>query len=62
MYTFGSPRVGNEEFSDYFYSVFPDHTYYRVVHYNELVPHIPPSLIGYKHVGDEAWYISKDYD
>ena len=32
FYTFGAPRVGNEAFSDYVFSVFPDGGYHRIVH------------------------------
>jgi hypothetical protein len=32
FYTFGAPRVGNEIFSDYVFSMFPDGGYHRIVH------------------------------
>ena len=56
IYTFGSPRVGNEEFSNYFFSIIPSELYSRVTHYNDLVPHALSQLIGYKHVGNEVWF------
>ena len=41
-YTFGSPRVGNQQFALYFDSVFGNS--YRIVNSNDLVPHVPSSL------------------
>ncbi|HSU67742.1 MAG TPA: lipase family protein, partial [Tepidisphaeraceae bacterium] len=53
VYTFGSPRVGNDEFYAK-YSV----PHYRLVNNNDVVPHVPleTTLVGlrlftYKHVG-----------
>lgn len=54
VYTFGSPRIGNPEF--YFQYDIPT---YRLVHNNDLVPHIPAEEViasdlqwaCYKHVG-----------
>ena len=47
FYTFGSPRVGNNVFSDYIFSLFPNGQYQRITHYNDVVPHIPPHFIGF---------------
>jgi len=46
LYTFGSPRVGDEEFSNIF-----NHLYktYRFVNNNDVVPRIP--RMGYEHIG-----------
>ncbi|MEM8778388.1 MAG: lipase family protein [Cyanobacteria bacterium P01_G01_bin.49] len=49
LYTFGSPRVGNESFRTNFNQRFYDHTY-RVVNGNDLVPHVPPEPL-FSHVG-----------
>jgi len=43
MYTYGSPRVGNWAYSSYVDSLFGG--IYRVVHYQDLVPHVPPCAI-----------------
>lgn len=51
--TFGEPRVGNADFSTYFMGVAEN---YRVVHYGDIVPHIPPSSFGFVHQGFEVWY------
>jgi hypothetical protein len=52
LYTFGSPRVGNLAFAQAFAS--SDIPHYRVVHHQDIVPHVPFALplIGYEHVGD----------
>ena len=52
--TFGSPRVGNKEFSnqlrDYnFYSI-------RITHYYDVVPHLPQNKLNFEHVLQEIWY------
>jgi len=40
LYTHGSPRVANAVLSDYINSIVP--VMFRVVNYNDLVPHVPP--------------------
>lgn len=50
LYTFGSPRVGNEEFARNFDADFY-YQYYRVVNNNDVVPRIPFRLMAYRHVG-----------
>jgi len=49
LYTFGSPRVGNEAFRTQFNARFLEHTY-RVVNGNDFVPHTP-SEPPFSHVG-----------
>jgi hypothetical protein len=51
--TFGQPRVGNSEFASWFGSVT---SHIRVVHYGDIVPHMPPQINGYLHSGTEIWY------
>jgi len=53
FYTFGEPRVGNAEFATYLTSVVAS---YRVIHYGDLVPHVPPESFGFVHEGTEIWY------
>jgi len=47
VYTFGGPRIGNRAFADTYNSVVS--SAYRFVHHKDIVPHLPPSLIGYYH-------------
>jgi len=56
LYTFGSPRVGDEKFAAYFDRIVPDT--YRVVHSQDLVPHLPQRFLGFRHVSREVWYHS----
>jgi len=49
LYTFGSPRVGNENFRTEFNSRFLKQAY-RVVNGHDLVPHVPPEPL-FSHVG-----------
>jgi predicted lipase len=43
MYNFGQPRVGNDKFSNFVKTIWPEH--WRVVHHQDMVPHNPPSGI-----------------
>lgn len=56
-YTFGGPRVGNDQFSAAFASSV--NTMYRVVHDEDIVPHLPPHALGWWHV-DEQVYCDSD--
>ncbi|KEG08384.1 putative lipase [Trypanosoma grayi] len=58
LYTFGAPRVGNEEFADWVTAVFCNggHESYRVTHNRDVVSHVPSMLSGFKHVSHEVWY------
>ncbi|RUS31318.1 Alpha/Beta hydrolase protein [Jimgerdemannia flammicorona] len=53
VYTFGQPRIGNPAFSDYVDSL--DLPIYRTINQNDVVPHMGPEAIGYKHHGTEYW-------
>ncbi|GAM26207.1 hypothetical protein SAMD00019534_093820, partial [Acytostelium subglobosum LB1] len=54
-YTFGSPRVGNIIFEEYYNSIQPNT--WRVVNQKDIVPHVPPQIpIQYHHVSNEIWY------
>ena len=55
FYSFGSPRIGNDVFTDYFMKLLPE-VYYRVTHYTDVVVQIPPRQMGFNHAGNEAWY------
>eukprot|EP00756_Hemistasia_phaeocysticola_P057362 Hpha_TRINITY_DN33983_c0_g1::TRINITY_DN33983_c0_g1_i1::g.69420::m.69420 len=53
VYTFGSPRVGNQKFVDWWVS--KNINTVRYVDGNDLVPHVPPAELGFRHVTREAW-------
>jgi predicted lipase len=56
LYNFGSPRTGNQAFTDHVMRLFPEGTFYRVVHSNDIVPHLPVTGMGFNHAGTEVWY------
>lgn len=50
--TFGGPRVGNAAFVESYTRRIPHTT--RYVNGRDLVPHLPPWLLGYRHTGPEV--------
>lgn len=50
VYTFGMPRVGTEAFARDYDAVLGARTF-RLVHGEDLVPAVPPSGLGFHHVG-----------
>jgi|GEM_PF-1758059 len=58
LYTFGSPRVGNEEFADNFNNSELGKRTWRFRNNNDGVAVIPPHgrLMGYSHVGTELYF------
>mgnify|MGYP001095555336 CR=1 FL=1 len=55
-YTFGSPRVGNQAFADLYKNKIPSG--FRVVHWRDIVPSVPPGWFGFNHVQQEVFYNS----
>ena len=49
LYTQGQPRVGNDKFAEFMTKFIPNT--YRIVHYADQVPHVPQSILGFKHSG-----------
>lgn len=60
FYTFGSPRTGNQAFTDYVMQQFPNGLYKRVTHYTDVVVQVPPRQMGFNHAGNEIWYYNSD--
>ena len=54
LYTMGQPRVGNDVFAAFMTQFIP--STFRVVNYGDQVPHVPQSILGFKHSGWEIWY------
>jgi predicted lipase len=46
-YTFGQPRIGNDAFAAW-YPTRVRNTF-RVIHYADIVPHVPPASFGFVH-------------
>eukprot|EP00924_Labyrinthula_sp_SR-Ha-C_P001338 snap_masked-scaffold_44-processed-gene-0.25-mRNA-1 protein AED:1.00 eAED:1.00 QI:0/0/0/0/1/1/2/0/283 len=60
-YTFGAPRVGDVEFSEWFRERFPD--WFRVVNYNDPVPNLIPNLGDeFVHAPQEIWYYNESVE
>eukprot|EP00252_Welwitschia_mirabilis_P020209 TRINITY_DN4906_c0_g1_i1.p1 TRINITY_DN4906_c0_g1~~TRINITY_DN4906_c0_g1_i1.p1 ORF type:complete len:495 (+),score=6.04 TRINITY_DN4906_c0_g1_i1:214-1698(+) len=62
VYTFGQPRVGDEEFGSYVAKKLdkPVPRYYRIVYCNDLVPRVPfdDNIFLFKHFGSCYYYAS----
>lgn len=58
LYTFGAPRVGNPQFATFaeYVSNSTLMDVYRVVHYADVVPHLPPESFGFTHTPREIFY------
>lgn len=56
VYTFGQPRVGNDQFASYYSKTIPET--YRIINYADIVPHLPATSAGYLHSSTEEWYQS----
>lgn len=54
LYTYGQPRVGNTAFAAYVFSQVADS--FRVIHYEDIVPHVPTIAMDYRHHNYEVWY------
>lgn len=51
VYNIGSPRVGDENFATYARAQFPD--FHRIVHDNDMVPHVPLESMNFHHIAYE---------
>jgi hypothetical protein len=51
LFTFGQPRLGNKDFGIYMYGLIGFGNYFRVVHADDMVPHVPARKIGFSHSG-----------
>lgn len=58
LYTFGSPRVGNQKFADKFDDDFKRYTF-RFVNDNDAVPHAPSEDMNFRHVGTRMHFDKK---
>ena len=51
-YTYGKPRIGNSAFAKSAENI----THYRITHADDIVPHLPEEVFGYRHTGTEVWF------
>jgi len=56
VYAFGSPRVGNQAFSEYYDRIVGPGNTWRVVNNADVVPQIPLEIMGYYHINTQVWY------
>ncbi|PCH06628.1 Lipase, class 3 [Penicillium occitanis (nom. inval.)] len=59
LYNYGQPRIGNLALADFITSE-TSGTNYRVTHSDDIVPKLPPELLGYHHFSPEYWITSND--
>ncbi|OJK04868.1 hypothetical protein ASPACDRAFT_1851828 [Aspergillus aculeatus ATCC 16872] len=57
LYSYGAPRVGNTALANYITSK-GSGSNFRVTHLNDVVPRLPPRLLGYSHPSPEYWITS----
>ncbi|PSC76800.1 alpha beta-hydrolase [Micractinium conductrix] len=55
LYTFGSPRVGNAIFAQWFEEQIAVH--WRFTHDRDIVPSVPPGYMGFYHLSREVWLV-----
>lgn len=60
MINFGSPRVGNSDYVAIFQQYLKD--YYRITHGSDPIPRLPPTLLGFSHIGNEIYYPNSTLD
>lgn len=58
IHNFGCPRVGNPSFATFVDSKVGGR--FRIVHYKDLIPHIPQQEFEYRHVANEIFW-DKDF-
>lgn len=56
LYTFGAPRIAGSKLSDYISGQKGGN--YRITHWNDPIPRLPPLTMGYVHITPE-YYINK---
>jgi hypothetical protein len=59
QYNYGQPRIGNLALADFITSE-TSGSNYRVTHSDDIVPKLPPELLGYDHFSPEYWITSGD--
>ncbi|KAM9994567.1 hypothetical protein ACTFIZ_007726 [Dictyostelium cf. discoideum] len=58
LYTYGSPRIGDVAFVEYFESTIMQN-YIRIVNDHDLVPHLPAMAWNFYHLPQEIWFNNK---
>lgn len=58
IYSFGSPRVGNQQFANNYNQKFRDRTF-RVINHRDIVTRLAPRSFGYRHVNSCYFFDSQ---
>jgi len=58
QWSYGSPRIGNKDFTDYYHKNIP--VTWRTVNQQDIVPHYPFISQGFHHTATEVWFPSDD--
>lgn len=58
IYSFGSPRVGNQQFADNYNQKFRDRTF-RMINHRDIVTRLAPRSFGYRHVNSSYFFDSQ---
>jgi len=58
VFSFGSPRVGNAVFASFFEQSVAEA--WRFTHARDIVPSVPPALMGFHHTSREIWLVDVD--
>jgi len=59
LFTYGAPRVGNKKFAMMFNKLMWGRSW-RFSNYKDIVTHVPPYIVGYRHVATEVWHPFRD--
>lgn len=60
LISFGSPRVGNAVFAEWFQKSIGPH--WRFTHNQDIVPSLPPVYMGFRHSAQEIWIVDRFVD
>jgi len=56
-YVFGLPRLGNKDFANWASSTLVSSVAtYHITHHRDPIPHLPPLLLGFRHIAGEIYY------
>jgi len=56
VYTFGSPRLGNDIFATFYKTAIQES--YRFTHNRDIVPSVPLEIMGFHHIAREVWVLT----
>ena len=60
FYSFGSPRVGNYAFAEFYNKNFENSGKARITHFKDNVPHLPFEFLGFTHLNHEVFYTNEE--